>query len=666
MVEQVSGLILTIFYNVGFSIVCLTIFLVYRSLRAKPGAIFSETELSFCKAIQTVFFIDDTELAGYIHMEGYLYLNFIKNCGYFLLSCTVIASLTLIPIYANLELSSHMDLSNLSIKNKQLYDGDLIIPGACTLIIALGTFLLGYFYFLLPAAHPSLFPSVIYNQEESLKSLAVQSSTLFIEEIPIEINCNEAEKYIFDQIPIEYQSQIQSIKLYPNYEILYQLLQMKNQLSYKLDKIEYNEKRKFQLCICLNNRKANCLKELEIIENKLKCETEKVFMTNIGYGFLHLASQDTAQRLLKENLGLILHQAHCDSDLIWENLKQHKGLSIFKRIFANIIFIILFLVLFTPLALSSFISQLLGDLSLDLAYASQSLSSVVLSLFQYIIVPYSIRMLTQQEQYYLKSEVGSSRIFKYLLYTIMNIIIFPLIGTVTLTMFVQQMIKVEIFEWNVSFARNVGKVGEFFVNFVISMGFVSNVLDLLAFSSYFAGKVNEWKATTTYEERNAFLAPEFDFPHEYSKILMVFSVTLVFSISTPIILPFGVFYMFIKYAVDKYNVLFAYKISKNEGETTQKTVMTCLFIISSLFQMINSGIFIVSGQTILIWLGGILSALSVFTLIFSALQYKYWHIIQNFTSSKVWNIKYDFSNHYIHPCEEFLRSYHQNHLKSSV
>ena len=163
MVEDISGLLHTVFYNLIFFILCLSIFFCFRSLRAKPGTIFSEIDLSPWEAIFKAYSVDDNELAGYIYMEGYLYINFIKNCGYFLLACTLIASLTLIPIYANLKLSSSTELSNLSIKHKQVYDGDLLIPGICTLALTIGTFILAYSYFILPTIHPTLFPTVYLN-----------------------------------------------------------------------------------------------------------------------------------------------------------------------------------------------------------------------------------------------------------------------------------------------------------------------------------------------------------------------------------------------------------------------------------------------------------------------------------------------------------------------
>ena len=448
------------------------------------------------------------------------------------------------------------------------------------------------------------------------------------------------------------------MRSYPDYESLFNFFESRNKLFYKLERLNIIPDKQLRICsYCGKNEKMYCIQELANIENLITIEISKIYSRNIGYGFIYCDSIDTAQMLIKSNTSLILKLAPCDSDIIWHNIKQDKGLSLFKRIFTNVIFILLFFVLFTPLALSSLISQIMSDLSLNMSFVSETLSSFVLSLFQYIIVPYVIRFLTEQELHHLKSEVASSRIFKYLLYIIMNIIIFPLIGAITLTVFVQQMIDVEIFEWSINLSRNVAKVGEFFMKFVISMGFVSNILDLLALSSYFVGKVSEWQAATSIEEHKASLAPEFDFAHEYSKILTVFAVTLIFSISTPLILPFGAVYMFIKYSVDKYSLLFAYRIGKNESLSIQRTVITCLLIIVSLFQSINSGIFIVSGTSILIWLGGILNTLSIVTLLFSLLLYKYWDLAQNLNLSKFWKFNYRFDDRFKHPCETILEDY---------
>ena len=408
----------------------------------------------------------------------------------------------------------------------------------------------------------------------------------------------------------------------------------------------------------MSSNKSQLIKSLQTTERSLFQEIHECKNKNIGFGFIYCDNAETAQTLINSEIaGITLKPAPCDYDIIWQNMTHHKALGFFKWLCSNLVFVILFLVLFTPFTLSSLISVLLKDLEIQIDIISKSLSSVVLSLFQYILVPYVIRILANQEIHSLKSELASSRIFKYLLFSIMNIIIFPLIGSVTLTVFVQKMIKIEILEWNVALTRNISTVGDLFLNFIISMAFVSNVLDLMAFSSYFINKVSEWQASTFHEEQKAAMAPEFDFAYEYAKVLTIFAVTLVFSISTPLILVFGVIYMVLKYCIDKYNLLFAYRVNNAEVLTTQKTVISCLFVISALFQSINSGLFIVSGNSVLIWLGGILTALSLFTLLSGVLIHKYWHLLSAFNLSHFWRLKYDFANRYQHPCESIISEF---------
>lgn len=160
MSEHISELIQTVVYNVGFTFGLLFVFFYYRTLRAKPGTAYSELDLTTWESVLKVVYIEDTELAGHIKLEGYLYLNFIKNLGVFLTACTVLALLTLVPIYTHLEVTVNTALSNLSIKNKDAYSGYLLIPAICSLILAFGTYALVYSYIILPTLHPTLFPSV--------------------------------------------------------------------------------------------------------------------------------------------------------------------------------------------------------------------------------------------------------------------------------------------------------------------------------------------------------------------------------------------------------------------------------------------------------------------------------------------------------------------------
>ena len=161
MIEHVADLAQTVVYNCFVAGVLFCFFFSYRTIRAKPGTAYSEMELSAWQSFCKVVFIDDSELASHIKLEGYLYLNFIKILGFFLVFATVLTILTLLPIYSQMELTSETLLSHLSIQNKEVYEGYLLIPAICTLILAFSTYIVIYSYIMIPTIHPTLFPSVI-------------------------------------------------------------------------------------------------------------------------------------------------------------------------------------------------------------------------------------------------------------------------------------------------------------------------------------------------------------------------------------------------------------------------------------------------------------------------------------------------------------------------
>jgi hypothetical protein len=55
---------------------------------------------------------------------------------------------------------------------------------------------------------------------------------------------------------------------------------------------------------------------------------------------------------------------------------------------------------------------------------------------------------------------------------------------------------------------------------------------------------------------------EFRFGEQYARLMMVFSMTMMFCISCPLIPTFGLFFFVTKHYVDRHNLLYAYTPSK--------------------------------------------------------------------------------------------------------
>jgi hypothetical protein len=43
-------------------------------------------------------------------------------------------------------------------------------------------------------------------------------------------------------------------------------------------------------------------------------------------------------------------------------------------------------------------------------------------------------------------------------------------------------------------------------------------------------------------------------------MLLIFALTTTYSVICPLVAPFGLFYLFMKHLVDRYNIYYAYKV----------------------------------------------------------------------------------------------------------
>ncbi|TKS67946.1 CSC1-like protein 2 [Collichthys lucidus] len=140
--------------------------------------------------------------------------------------------------------------------------------------------------------------------------------------------------------------------------------------------------------------------------------------------------------------------------------------------------------------------------------------------------------------------------------------------------------------------------GAFFVNYVIASAFIGNAMDLLRIPGLLMYMIRLCLARSAADRRNH-QAYEFQFGAAYAWMMNVFTVVMAYSITCPIIVPFGqchkptmhcysfesgLMYMLLKHLVDRYNMYYAYLPSKldkkiHSGAVTQVVAapILCLF-----------------------------------------------------------------------------------------
>ncbi|KAG8448974.1 hypothetical protein GDO86_015878 [Hymenochirus boettgeri] len=102
--------------------------------------------------------------------------------------------------------------------------------------------------------------------------------------------------------------------------------------------------------------------------------------------------------------------------------------------------------------------------------------------------------------------------------------------------------------------------GAFFVNYVITASLIGTAMELLRIPGLTVYAARLCLARTEpdrlHVKRNQ--AYEFQFGLEYAWTTCVFSVVMTYSITCPIIVPFGLVYLLLKHMTDRYNIYYAY------------------------------------------------------------------------------------------------------------
>ncbi|XP_059903925.1 CSC1-like protein 2 isoform X5 [Gadus macrocephalus] len=128
--------------------------------------------------------------------------------------------------------------------------------------------------------------------------------------------------------------------------------------------------------------------------------------------------------------------------------------------------------------------------------------------------------------------------------------------------------------------------GAFFVNYVIASAFIGNAMDLLRIPGLLMYMIRLLMARSAADRRNVkrHQAYEFQFGAAYAWMMNVFTVVMAYSITCPIIVPFGLMYMLLKHLVDRYNMYYAYLPSKLDKKIHSSAVtqvvaapILCLF-----------------------------------------------------------------------------------------
>lgn len=402
------------------------------------------------------------------------------------------------------------------------------------------------------------------------------SRTIMITDIPREEYCNgklSLLQYIQQMFP---DVQINDFELAYNISKLTEVWREYERISDARIYCEMNKnhrpvRARPNLCSC---HSVDGLEYYKQLEEQLRGEVARLraFALNepVGIAFLTVNTTDVAKKIIGQFKALSdkqwsLSYAPSPSDIFWENLNISASKWYIKWTIVNVVlFMFLFFLttpvlivnLFDTLAMTKKTTDTISKLSPLISEFLPTLMLWTLAALLPVIVTFSDKWLS----HWTRSKQNYSIMTKSFGYLLFMILILPSMGLTSAQALLEWTLQYNenlTYRWDCIFLPDKGA---FFVNYIITTAFIGTSLELLRFPELI---VYIWQLLTSKSRaetphiRKSILI-EFPFGIHYAWTVMVFTMSTVYSVICPLIMPFAMIYICLKHLGDRHNLYFAY------------------------------------------------------------------------------------------------------------
>ncbi|XP_076017846.1 osmosensitive cation channel TMEM63C [Genypterus blacodes] len=282
--------------------------------------------------------------------------------------------------------------------------------------------------------------------------------------------------------------------------------------------------------------------------------------------------------------------APAPSDIIWENLSVCGSRWWLRCVLLNILLFLLLFFLTTPAIIVNTMDKFNVTRpveSLRSPVITQFLPTLLLWAFS-VLLPFIVYYSAIFESHWTRSGENQVTMHKCFLLLVFMVIILPSLGLSSLDLFFTWLLDIHFLDdTDIKFqCVFLPDNGAFFVNYVITSSLIGTGMELLRIPALTVYAVRLCCARSQAERIHVkrSQAYEFQFGLEYAWTMCIFAVSMTYSITCPIITPFGLLYVILKHMVDRYNIYYAYVPTKlnqriHRAAISQVTVapILCMF-----------------------------------------------------------------------------------------
>ncbi|XP_018407611.1 PREDICTED: CSC1-like protein 2 isoform X2 [Cyphomyrmex costatus] len=293
----------------------------------------------------------------------------------------------------------------------------------------------------------------------------------------------------------------------------------------------------------------------------------------LGVAFVTLGTPGAAKTMRKQlrsspNIKWIVDYAPMPSDIFWENLSIPRPCWYLNAVLINCALGLILFFLTTPAVIVTNITKLpiTGEIEILSPVLSSFLPTVLLVSVA-ALMPALVGRSESLVRHWTRSSLNRVVMRKTLLLLLLMVLILPSLGLTSAAAFL---------DWTVNDRNNTAKwecvflpdQGALFVNYVITAALLGSGLELVRFPELALYTFRLCTARSRAERIHVRKAVLWEFPlgAHYAWLLLVFTMTTVYSLACPLITLFGLLHLVVKHLVDRHNLCFAYGPSIGGGQ----------------------------------------------------------------------------------------------------
>ncbi|KAG2229590.1 hypothetical protein INT48_001901 [Thamnidium elegans] len=335
-------------------------------------------------------------------------------------------------------------------------------------------------------------------------------------------------------------------------------------------------------------------------------------------------------------------------NLIWNNLPLDDKTRKTKRWVGRVlywVFVFLWMIPMTALSATSNVINLIRLIpnsasfienhQVLMGFIQAYFTPIVMAIFFYFL-PSLFRFLSQQQGYWTQTTLDRKVLTKlYVFFIINNLLVFTL-TSMLIGIYGQIRVLIEsgslpenesISGYIMQIARNISEVSTFWINFVClkSLGLTMDLAMLVPLITITIKKFIT--RPSPRELRELAKPPEFNFPQNYNLLLFFFTIALVYSAMSPLILPFALVYFTVAGMVYKYMLMYVYVTKIESGGKIWPVLFQTIMTSVIFFQVTMIIILVLKGGNLQAY---ILIPLPFLTLAFQYLYYRRMHVLGSY------------------------------------